>query len=203
MKTNLVSMTAILLFCGCGGEERAGARDPSGAGADMNAGCPAAWTATPSADASIAVPASGGAVLLHVLATGTQNYACRGTDVDAGDGKAYAWTLVAPAAQLADCGGAIIGMHSAPTGAAAPQWTNSDGSVVVGRRVAAYTPDAQAIPWLLLAASSHSDTGVMSRVTYVQRLHTSGGVASGTCDADHAGATSEIPYSADYYFFGN
>lgn len=177
--------------------------DLSGASTDMSAGCPAAWTATPSADPSIAVPANGGGVILHAAASGTQNYVCSSSDVDGGAGKSYSWTLVAPAATLADCAGAPIGMHSAPTGAAAPQWTNNDGSLVVGHKVAAFSPDANAIAWLLLAATSHSGPGVMSRVDYVQRLNTVGGLPSGACDADHVGATSDSSYTADYYFFGN
>jgi hypothetical protein len=42
----------------------------------------------------------------------------------------------------------------------------------------------------------------MSHVGYVQRLNTVGGKASGPCDVANVGATSDVPYSADYYFFG-
>ncbi|HEX6837802.1 MAG TPA: DUF3455 domain-containing protein [Polyangia bacterium] len=169
----------------------------------MSVGCPAEWTATPSADPSIALPANGGSLILHAAASGTQNYVCTSSDVDAGDGKSYSWTLVAPAATLADCAGSPIGMHSAPTGAANPQWTNNDGSVVVGHKVTSFTPDSTAIAWLLLAATSHSGDGIMSRVHYVQRLNSKGGLPSGACDATHVGATDDSFYTADYYFFGD
>ena len=43
-------------------------------------------------------------------------------------------------------------------------------------------------------------TGTLAEVAYIQRLDTDGGVApGGSCDA---GATADIPYSADYYFYG-
>jgi len=125
-----------------------------------------------------------------------------GADLDASAVGAYAWVLVAPAATLADCSGVAVGMHAAPSGAASPQWTNSDGSVVVGHKLASFTADASAIPWLLLGAASHTGAGVMSRVAYVQRVNTVGGKASDPCDATHVGATSNVPYGADYYFFG-
>jgi len=128
----------------------------SSAANNMGAECSAAWQAAPAVDPSIALPADAGALVLHVAASGTQNYACTMTPGDATTAPTYAFTLVAPAATLSDCNGVPIGDHSAPTGAAAPQWTNRDGSVIVGHRVAAYTADATAIPWLLLAASSHS-----------------------------------------------
>ncbi|MGZ4190444.1 MAG: DUF3455 domain-containing protein [Actinomycetota bacterium] len=163
--------------------------------------CPEGWTTAPTVDPSIALPADAGPMLLHVKAVGTQNYVCSGSDSDGGVAPTYAWTLVAPAADLDDCTGAVIGKHSAPTGAAAPQWTNNDGSAVVGQKVTSFTVDPNAIPWLLLAATSHPGSGVMSHVGYVQRLNTVGGKASGPCDVANVGATSDVPYTADYYFF--
>jgi hypothetical protein len=164
--------------------------------------CPTAWVTAPAVDSSIALPSGGGSVLLHAAASGTQNYLCSAEASDGGV-PAYSWTLVAPAATLADCHGATIGTHSAPSGAASPQWSSSDGSSVVGHRVAGFTADSAAIPWLLLAASSHTGTGIMSRVAYVQRVNTAGGKASAPCDAAHAGETSDVPYTADYFFLGN
>jgi hypothetical protein len=188
-----------------GGDASDAAADSADAGAlDASDGsCPSSWTTAPTVDPSIAVPADGGSVILHAAATGTQDYTCMGTDAGADAALAYAWTFVGPEATLADCNGKTIGMHSAPTGAASPQWTNEDGSIVVGHKVAAFTHDANAIPWLLLSAASHTGTGVMSRVQFVQRVNTTNGIAPTTaCDSQTAGASQKVGYAADYFFFG-
>jgi len=64
-------------------------------------------------------------------------------------------------------------------------------------------PKSDAIPWLLLAAASHSGEGILSRVTSIQRIHTEGGVApsANTCDASASGKESRSAYAADYYFY--
>ena len=62
-------------------------------------------------------------------------------------------------------------------------------------------PIPNAIPWLLLKTSPAGRTGVLTPTTYIQRIHTTGGVVPSTgCDAAHAGATTAVFYTADYYF---
>ena len=59
----------------------AGSGGDTGGGGDAagnDAACPSSWTARPTVDPSLAVPADGGAVVLHGSATGTQNYECQG-----------------------------------------------------------------------------------------------------------------------------
>ncbi len=111
-----------------------------------------------------------------------------------------------PDATLADCNGVVVGHHFASDGGAtAPEWQTADGTFVIGKKVAAFTPagGASAIPWLLLQATSHGGTGAVSHVLYVQRLDTQGGIApSSKCDSNNVGATEKAPYSADYYFYG-
>jgi len=84
-----------------------------------------------------------------------------------------------------------------------PSWTALDGSTVFGAKLAAATPDASAIPWLLLGAVSHSGpTGVFSQVGFVQRLNTIAGKAPATgCDNTTLNTTNSIYYEADYYFY--
>jgi hypothetical protein len=64
-------------------------------------------------------------------------------------------------------------------------------------------PKPDAIPWLLLAAASHTGDGIFSRVTSIQRIHTEGGLppSANTCDASANGKESRSAYSADYYFY--
>jgi len=39
------------------------------------------------------------------------------------------------------------------------------------------SPDPSAVPWLLLEATGHEGSGVLSKVTFIQRINTSGGKA--------------------------
>jgi hypothetical protein len=128
-------------------------------------------------------------------ASGTQNYICKST------GTSFAWTLVAPSATLVDDNGKQIMTHYG-----GPTWQAKDGSKVVGEvkeRVDSPTPGA--IQWLLLRAKSTSagpDGEQLVRTTFIQRLNTTGGMAPPTgCDEGHVGATTEVPYTADYYFY--
>jgi hypothetical protein len=125
-------------------------------------------------------------------ASGVQIYACRAA------GAGYAWTFVAPRADLFNEGGQIVGKHYA-----GPTWEANDGSTIVGAKVAAATVDTTAIPWLLLDAVSHNSVdGRFSDVSSVQRLETVGGIAPASgCDAAHVGAVSEVPYSARYAMY--
>jgi hypothetical protein len=163
----------------------------------LDASCPASWTVAPVVSSAIEVPLDGGAVLLHAAGAGTQNYAC--TITDAGT----VWTLTGPSATLSDCNGTLVGHHFASeAGANYPEWETTDGTYVIGDKIGKFTPDggAGSVPWLLVQEVSTGGTGTLSQVAYVQRLFTDGGVAPGPgCDA---GDTLQVPYGADYYFYG-
>jgi hypothetical protein len=70
---------------------------------------------------------------------------------------------------------------------------------VVGKAIG-NAPGATAndIPWLKLEVASSRGNGVLSGVTTVQRINTSGGKLEGACD--EAGIFKSAPYSADYVF---
>jgi hypothetical protein len=141
-----------------------------------------------------AVPA-GNELFLVGHATGVQIYAC-----NAIDGR-YRWALVAPRANVYDNDGKLVATHFA-----GPTWQATDGSTVVGRRIAAVTVDRTAIDWLLLAAASTASGREGDRLagtTFIQRLNTAGGLAppTGHCRAATAGARAEVPYTADYSFW--
>jgi hypothetical protein len=138
------------------------------------------------------LPPTNEQLLLQVHAKGDQIYSCKA------DGAQFAWTLKAPEAQLTDKGGKPFGKHFA-----GPSWEANDGSRVTGKAVAnAPSPDAESIPWLLVAVASHGGEGVLSRATSIQRINTKGGKAPASgCDAAHAGQEARAPYSADYVFF--
>jgi hypothetical protein len=148
----------------------------------------------PPVPATIQVPA-GAKLARKFHATGAQVYTCA---APAPGATAFAWTLKRPDATLFDAAGAKAGTHGA-----GPSWTATDGSAVVGQKVAqADAPAPNAVPWLLLRATSNTGKGVFSAVTYVQRLETKGGKAPATgCDAKTVGTETRVDYSAEYFFF--
>jgi hypothetical protein len=135
-----------------------------------------------------AIAAPGETTVLTVHAEGAQVYECKA----GADGKP-SWTFREPIATLlAD--GKTVGRHYA-----GPTWESSDGSAVFGK-VAGSAPGATPndIPWLKLDVISRRGNGVLSAVTTVQRINTSGGQLEGACD--QAGTYRSVPYSADYVF---
>jgi hypothetical protein len=135
---------------------------------------------------SIEVP-EGNKVASHVYAVGVQIYRWNGT----------AWAFVAPSAVLyanADHDGQVGTHYVGPT------WESNGGSKVIGARVAGCTPDPTAIPWLLLQAVTTEGPGVFHRVTYVQRVRTTGGLAPAT-PGSAVGEEVQIPYTAEYFFY--
>jgi hypothetical protein len=155
---------------------------------------PSATLARPTVPDAIAVPA-GAVVTAHFHARGSQVYAC---GAGPAGGAAFAWTLKRPDATLSGDDGRPVGTHTA-----GPTWTSTDGSAVVGKKLAqADAPQATDVPWLLLVAASTTGAGVFADVTFVQRIATSGGKAPADgCGADNVGAELPVPYTADYYFY--
>jgi hypothetical protein len=140
------------------------------------------------AELPAAIAAPGEIIVLTVHAEGAQVYDCKA----GADGK-LAWAFREPIATLmAD--GKTVGRHYA-----GPNWEDIDGSAVTGK-AAGNAPGATAndIPWLKLEVTAHRGNGVLTPVTTVQRINTSGGKLDGACDK--AGATKSAPYSADYVF---
>ena len=140
---------------------------------------------------NIQAPA-GEEILLQVHASGSQIYVCQ-TSAE----QKLSWVLKAPEARLTDAHGKEAGAHYA-----GPTWKHIDGSEVAGTVVSrADAPDSGAIPWLLLTATNHTGTGMLSRVTSIQRIHTQGGHPPAGCDEAQRGSEIRVPYSADYYFY--
>jgi hypothetical protein len=144
----------------------------------------------PEVPAVLTVPA-GNRLAFYLDATGQQVYVCQQT------ATGHGFVLQAPDADLYKPNGRIAGSHYA-----GPTWEALDGSTVVAARVDGVTPDPSAIAWLLLSAVSHTGQGKMSKVSFIQRLDTTGGLAPTTgCDADHVGLIQGVDYTARYYFY--
>jgi hypothetical protein len=140
------------------------------------------------AELPAAIAAPGEKVVATFHAQGAQVYECKAGS----DGK-LAWTFREPIATLL-LDGKTIGRHYA-----GPNWEHTDGSAIVGK-VAGRAPGATAkdIPWLKLEVTERRGNGVLTGVTTIQRINTSGGVADGACDK--AGAFLSAPYATDYVF---
>ncbi len=136
------------------------------------------------------IVAPGESEVLTVHAEGAQVYECK-----AGEDGALAWTFREPTATLI-FGGKTVGRHYA-----GPSWDHIDGSGI-SAKVAGKAPGATAadVPWLRLEVTAHRGNGMLTAVTAVQRINTSGGAMSGPCD--RTGALYSAPYAADYVFLG-
>ena len=132
---------------------------------------------------------AGHEVAFHAYALGVQVYRWNGT----------AWAFVEPVANLyADAGyRGQVGTHYA-----GPTWESNSGSSVIGRRVpgTGCSPNANAIPWLLLEKVSTEGPGIFSGVTFVQRVNTTGGVAP-TTPGSTVGEEARVSYTAEYFFY--
>lgn len=126
----------------------------------------------------------GNKVTYIAYAEGVQIYRWNGT----------AWAFVAPEAVLYS-GQGKIGIHYA-----GPTWESNSGSYVVGSVMDKATPDPDAIPWLKLKAVASEGPGIFHRVTYIQRLFTTGGLAPSE-PGDFVGDEERVPYTAWYVFY--
>jgi hypothetical protein len=149
----------------------------------------------PTVAAELAIP-EGPKLTYMAVAKGVQIYECA-----ADASGALAWKLHAPRADLVDDAGTQLATHfggidkGLPAG---PYWESKDGSRVHGAKPVS-VPNPGSIALLRLEAADTSGTGVFSKVAFIQRLDTTGGVApAGACTA---GKTTEVPYTAKYYFY--
>jgi hypothetical protein len=143
-------------------------------------------------------------------AIGTQNYVCLPK------GTAFAWTPFGPQATLFADDGSQLTTHFLSTnpvdGVARATWQHSrDTSSVWAAAIETSDDPAYvepgAVPWLLLevkGTSAGPNAGErLASTTYIQRVHTSGGIApeTGCTEAGHVGAKALVPYTTDYYFY--
>ncbi|MET0312382.1 MAG: DUF3455 domain-containing protein [Burkholderiaceae bacterium] len=159
----------------------------------LAAGCGSAPPQVPyGIPAAIAAPA-GQVAFLRTEASGVQVYECA-----APAGQAPAWVFKGPEATLTGRSGASAGKHYG-----GPTWEGLDGGKVVGEvKASVPSPDAAAIPWLLLARKSTSGMGAFIETRSIQRIDTRGGKAPERgCDAAGAGRVERVPYTATYIYY--
>ena len=116
----------------------------------------------------------------RLFATGVQIYRWNDT----------AWVQVSPSATLfADAEEKhAVGIHYS-----GPTWEGLAGSKVVGAVIDKCTPDANAIPWLILSGVSDGAPGEFQGVTRIQRVNTVGGKAPAEAGMNIGQATNGLP----------
>jgi hypothetical protein len=159
------------------------------------AASPPAQPATEPAAAWVAPP---GREVLRVRARGFQIYTA-----ETGEDGQMKWTLAGLKAELRDESGRVVGKHY--KGEAGPIWESSDGSKVVGKkRAQRKSPHPDSIPELQLDAKAApgGPAGVLSGVTFVEMLDTSGGLPPAATPSTAIGEEARSPYTAEYVFYG-
>lgn len=146
----------------------------------------------PEAPAAVTVPA-GNKVVMTTVGIGELTYECR---VKANLADTFEWVLAGPEAVLYDSKKNAIGKYYK-----GPTWESNDGSKVTGKQLAV-SPNLGSIPLQLVQASPATGTGVMTGVTYIQRLNTVAGLApTSSCAVANVGAKQKVKYQADYIFY--
>ncbi|MBP1124220.1 MULTISPECIES: DUF3455 domain-containing protein [Pseudomonas] len=154
---------------------------------------PAAFAQTNLPD-SIKVPA-GHTVSMETTGVGEITYECRDKASAAGETE---WTFVGPKAVLNDRSGKPVGTYFGPPAT----WQAKDGSKITGTQLAVAPSSPGNLPYQLVKANPAEGKGVMSGVSYIQRVALKGGVApSSTCTAANKGQQEVVKYQADYLFW--
>lgn len=142
----------------------------------------------PESCSSIAVK-EGHKPAFHVYAKGVQIYRWNGSS----------WSFVAPEATLyaEENYFGEVGIHGM-----GPHWTSKSGSRVEAGRVlnTGCRPDPNAIEWILLKTTATKGAGIFSRVTFIQRTNTTGGLAPSE-PGTVLNELRQVPYTAEYYFY--
>lgn len=81
-------------------------------------------------------------------------------------------------------------------------WRAADGSSLTGMQVVSVNVGAPRLPDQLVMANPARGAGMLSGVTYIQRLvQAGGGVPAEACDAATLGKKVDKPYQASYVFW--
>lgn len=144
--------------------------------------------------ATVQVPA-GNKVAIETVGVGEITYQCNAKKDMASQ---FEWAFVGPDAKLNNRKGKQVGKYYGPPAT----WENLDGSKLTGTQVAVAPSAAGNIPNQLVKANPAMGNGIMTGVTYIQRVNTVGGVAPATaCTASNMGSKEIVKYQADYIFY--
>jgi hypothetical protein len=195
-RRQICAAAALLLVAGCAGP-RSTAVPPAGPGgvpASPQAGAPPTVPEVPSRPSlglftRIRAPSEVEPVF-ELAATGAQIFRCEP------DKERYHWVFRLPEAELRDERRQVVAHHGANY-----SFEHIDGSRLIGTIVGYDSaPSADAVHWLLLRTQSYG-AGEFDKVTYVQRVDTSGGIPPEQCSADQVNQILRVPFSAKFVFY--
>jgi hypothetical protein len=142
---------------------------------------------TPEVNVPAAIQVGAGFKIVATLrGVGKQIYDCNGS----------AFAFREPAAGLFTSRGVPAAIHGK-----GPFWTNFDGSRVDGSPTtppSTASPDPKSVPWLKLVGKPTGASGVFSKVAFIQRIDTRGGLAPTSCTGT---STIAVDYTANYVFW--
>jgi hypothetical protein len=128
--------------------------------------------------------------VLEMAATGAQIFRCEQ------DKEGYHWAFRLPEAELRDAKGQLVGHHGVNY-----SFEHVDGSRLIGTIVGYDSaPGDNSLRWLLLRTQSYGQ-GEFDKITYVQRVETSGGLPPGQCSPELANQILRVPFSAKFIFY--
>lgn len=156
---------------------------------------PLALAATPAVPPILQVPADN-AVVWRAPANGFITYQCVMTQTD---GARPAWVAIKSEAVLANGTPNGGGVYSSPP----EQWKAADGSTLTGMEVVRANAAPDRLYDQLVLANPSRGVGILTGVTYIQRLVSAGGAAP-QADQCHTATLKQqvrVAYQAEYVFW--
>jgi len=196
-RRQICAAAALLLVAGCAGPPSTTVRPAGPGGAPESPPAGAAPTVPPEVPSRpslglfsrIKAPSEVEPVFV-LAATGVQIFRCEP------DKEGYHWVFRLPEAELRDGRGQVVAHHGANY-----SFEHVDGSRLIGTIVGYDSaPGGDAVHWLLLRTQSYG-AGEFEKVTYVQRVDTSGGIPPEQCSADQVNEILRVPFSAKFVFY--
>lgn len=193
-----VTMVSLVILS-CTKEERENSEVPNTTFAKAtNANSVLAYSSCGAIPGDLKVP-QGNKLVMQTYASGVQIYQVRRTVADP---NVFAWVNIAPSATVYAKPDFTLPVAIHYGG---PSWEFTKGPFkdekVVGTKLKGITVDATAVQWLLLKAVD-SLSSPQNKITYIQRLCTTGGLPPSTVPAEsNLGTLDSIPYTANYLFY--
>lgn len=139
--------------------------------------------------------AAGNRLVLETTAQSKITYECRKEKEPL---TIYKWLESSHEAVLKDSDGKELGSYAGPPA----RWSMNDGSFVTGSQVAVSPNGEKNIPLQLVKTDVAGGQGVLTAVSYIQRVKTKGGLAPKTkCSEGNEGEKVEVEYQALYRFW--
>ena len=127
---------------------------------------------------------------LRLQGRGVQVFRCEAR------GTGYSWVYRLPEADLFDAAGKAVIRHGANF-----SFEHADSSRLLGTVIDFdEAPDPNNLRWLLLSTRSFGE-GILTGVTYVQRVNTIGGMPPSRCDPGQQNRLLRVDFSADFVFY--